>query len=161
MGVHRFLGRRRSAYSTRVRGDITAEPIKALLLTAVLAPLGLAGCHPAVDPPSSTSHQLQPSAQGATQTDGPKLQDEYVSAVGRIEAGITVYFRGHPGDKPDAWFTVVEPYVQSQDGAQMLVRYAETGREEYLNRRAIMRSPGAVSGQLVIHRSQTFDQRAK
>jgi hypothetical protein len=81
-------------------------------------------------------------------------QDEWVSAVGKIEAGVTVYFRNDPNSQPDAWFTVINPFVDGPDGPQMLVKYAASGDTEYLDRRATMRSPAAHNGQLVIRRSE-------
>jgi hypothetical protein len=106
---------------------------------------------PAVVQPQATP----PQPSYATTTAPPSQpQDEWVSAVGKIEAGVTVYFRNDPNSQPDAWFTVIEPYVDGPDGPQMLVKYAASGDTEYLDRRATMRSPAAHNGQLVIRRSE-------
>ncbi len=101
----------------------------------------------AVDSSTSSNKQV-----GSAQISVP--QPEWVSAVGKIEAGVTVYFRNDPESKPEAWFTVVQPYVDGPNGPQMLVKFAATGDTEYMDRRATMRSEAALRGQLVIHRSQ-------
>lgn len=78
--------------------------------------------------------------------------DPWKSAVGHIYAGTEVYFRMGPGDTPEPWFTVLDPFIEGNDGKPlMLVRYP-SGRTEYLDRRATMRSPAAMAGQLVIRR---------
>lgn len=74
------------------------------------------------------------------------------SAVGKIEAGVTVYMRADQNSEPEPWFTVIEPYVDGNDGPLMKVRYAATGDVEYIDRRATMGSPAAQSGLLVIPR---------
>jgi len=79
---------------------------------------------------------------------------EWVSAVGRIQAGVTVYLREYPNSEPYPWFTVVEPYTEGPNGPEMLVRNCATGDIEALDRRATMRSPAALNGQLLIRRAQ-------
>jgi len=89
---------------------------------------------------------------------GPQLfggcggDPNWESAVGKIEAGVTVYMKATEDSEPEPWFTVIEPYVEGNDGPMMKVRYAATGDVEYLDRRATMRSPAAVNGLLVIPR---------
>lgn len=104
----------------------------------------------AFDQPQTSSPQQAHSAPVNT----PAPKDEWVSAVGKIEAGVTVYFRNDPNSEPDAWFTVIQPFVDGPNGPLMLVRYAASGDTEYLDRRATMRSPAAFNGQLVIRRSE-------
>jgi hypothetical protein len=98
----------------------------------------------------------QPAQQKvvAQQPVADSSDDEWVSAVGRIDAGVTVYFRNDKNSEPEPWFTVINPFVEGEDGEGpfMLVRYAVSGRQEYLPRRDIMRSPAAHAGQLVIRR---------
>lgn len=84
---------------------------------------------------------------------GCSSDSQWESAIGDIESGVTVYLKASPEDeKPEPWFTVIDPFIENGDNPQMRVRYAATGKEGLRDRRATMRSPAAKQGLLVIKR---------
>lgn len=69
---------------------------------------------------------------------------------GNIEAGVTVYMRLRENDQPEPWFTILEPFVEGDDGPMMKVRYVGTGAVEYKYRRPLLSSDLAMEGNLIV-----------
>jgi hypothetical protein len=110
--------------------------------------LACAGPAPKTTPVADTK---KPEAMPPATTPQPPTQSRWVNAVGRIEAGVTVYHQSAPEDTPYPWFTVITPYVEGEDGVILMeVQYDATGNIGFMDRRATMRSPDAVAGRLVI-----------
>lgn len=103
---------------------------------------------------SPVTEPKTPEGQDTPEKQNTPSKEEWTSIVGRVEAGMKVYWRDDENSKPDYIWTIKNPFIEDDDGTVYMEVVHPSGREEMLDRRAILRSDAAMAGQYVFNAAE-------
>lgn len=103
------------------------------------------GARPVASIPEPTNEAVIPRASETTSLHSSSWR----SIVGNVDAGMKVYWQETPSESPALHFTILNPYIEGNDGILYMEVQYPSGRTELLDRRRLLRSQAALAGQYV------------